>query len=605
MSKSTSTDLSPTLAEFFRQILALELLWPLPLLALGIVKIVDPVAVSIAVVLAFLPRLTFWLVMGRFSRRLFIGGPLALLVVSGFIGVWASYDPALSWPLLLTLLGSVALFVAIIHTATPTQYLEGGLVLIAALGALYFVGQYGHFNYLEEVGQLADLGRATGSLLPNLVFFTPHPNAIAGFLEGTLLLALVLAWQTDGPLRFLWLVAAALIAYGLLISGSRGAWLGLAVAGGLWFWLLIPNRTLRLSLAGAAILTIGIGGYGAAQLLVNPPANPTLNSLAQTAVSRLTLYRNSLYLWGDYPFTGIGPGDTFAPVYSHYQLLIPYNFLSYSHNLFLSVALGLGLLGLAAFFWLLINFYAFVIKVEQGDLRQRYRYLFRAVWLGVTVNLVHGLTDSPQWAGSGWPMPLFFALMGLTIVSGRLVLPRSPEHPIRLTGLIAALIAVVILLSGLMIFWRPILGAWYANMGALEQTRAELAPGLSQPAREQITLQAVDTFARALGVESTQRVANRRLGLLALNRDNFEIAVLYLEKAYPYEPHNQATLKALGLAYLWTGRLDEAEPLLQQLDNQGGLVEELGYWATWRGSQGQTELSAYTAEMIQRLRAMP
>jgi hypothetical protein len=598
------------LAQYADQVLALELLWPFPLIVVGVLQILEPWVVGAVIVLTLLPWATRWLVLGRLTRPAFITTALALLGGSGVVGVWVSYDPNLSWPLFLTLLGSIALFFAIVNTRTSPRRVSGGLVIAAALVACYFVGQYGHFNYPNEVGRLARLGGITGSLLPNLVFFTPHPNAAAGFLEGAWLLSLVLAWQARNGERVAWSLAALIITYGLLISGSRGAWIGLAM--GVGIWALLSSGKQKLLLAGLGVgLTAGIllGIYLVTRLAPLNLYMPFLSSLLNTAASRLTLYRNSLYLLGDYPFTGIGLGDAFAMVYSRYQLLILVPFLYYAHNLILSVALGLGLLGLVALAWLLVTFYTFVIRVERADLMTRSLPLFRAAWLGVTATFAHGLTDSPQLTGSGWTMPMLFAVLGLTVAIGGSTLSKVDGKQVegglsqpRWIWPLWAIIAVVLLvITG--IFWRPLMSAWYANMGAVHQTQAELSPHLNVSAREVAAEQAISDFTRALNLNPAQPVANRRLGLIALDRGNFTAAVAYLEQAYPWEPENQATLKALGYAYLWTGKLDQAVELLRQVDDQYGLMNELDTWSWWWGSQNREDLSTYADEMAQRLSA--
>ncbi|NJN98069.1 MAG: tetratricopeptide repeat protein [Anaerolineales bacterium] len=116
---------------------------------------------------------------------------------------------------------------------------------------------------------------------------------------------------------------------------------------------------------------------------------------------------------------------------------------------------------------------------------------------------------------------------------------------------------------------------------------------------------AVDDFTHALSINPVQPVANRRLGLMALDRENFETAVVYLSQAYHQEPGNQATLKALGYAYLWTGQPDSAEPLLRQLDNQSELAEELTNWSLWWNNHNKPELAEYAGEMVRRLSAEP
>ena len=99
-----------SLDQLAQQIVNLEFVWSFPLIAVGVLKVQKPVWVGLAVFLAVLPWLVRWFILGQSLRRPFVGGALGLLAVSGLVGVWASYDPELSWPLFFTLLGSVNLF---------------------------------------------------------------------------------------------------------------------------------------------------------------------------------------------------------------------------------------------------------------------------------------------------------------------------------------------------------------------------------------------------------------------------------------------------------------------------------------------------------------
>jgi putative inorganic carbon (HCO3(-)) transporter len=552
-------------------------------------------------------------VFNRLMQHSAAGVALILFVASAFIGIWATYDPSLSWPTLLTLLTSVSLFFAIANFAILPRWVIWGLVMVAGLLALYFVTQYAHFNYQDEVGPLARLGRVTGSLVPDLVFFTPHPNAVAGFLEGAFLLSLVLTARVHDGSRWFWGAMTALIAYGLLISGSRGAWLGVAIAMGIGALLIFRNQALQLAVTGFGLVAGILGGTYAVTRLASPGQHVLiLSSVFDTAHSRFILYQNSLQLLKDYPFTGIGLGDTFAMVYSRYQLLIHVPYLYYAHNLFLSVGLGQGLLGLVALVWLLFAFYRFVIGVERtSSLDTRLLPFFRAAWLGTTVTFVHGLLDSPQFSQDFWTMPMLFALAGLAVAMGRLVLDQASQEEVggtsptqhRYGKWIALAVVAVGLLVALLVFWRPLASAWYANIGAIYQTKADplLSPNLDDPVREAMTRRAVTYFERALSLNPAQSVANRRLGMMALERQDFETAVTYLEQAYPQEPENQATLKALGYAYVWTGQLDLAEQRFRQIDFESRLVGELEYWHWWWGTQNREDLSTYAGEVAKRL----
>jgi hypothetical protein len=89
--------------------------------------------------------------------------------------------------------------------------------------------------------------------------------------------------------------------------------------------------------------------------------------------------------------------------------------------------------------------------------------------------------------------------------------------------------------------------------------------------------------------------------MMALDRQDFETAVSYLERAYSQEPENQATLKSLGYAYVWTGQLDLAAERFRQLNPPGTLVSELEYWQWWWGTQDREDLSTYADEVAERL----
>ncbi len=602
-----------------RQVVALELAWPWPLLAIGLFGITNPLINLIVIGLALLPWPARWLVAGRCSHPSVLAGPLLLLAISALLSTVVAYDPALSWPMFLTLLGSLSLFFTVVNTTVAGRRVAEGLVVIAALAALYFVGQYGYFEYPTETGRLASLGRATGQVLPDLAVVTPHPNAVAGFLASVFWLSLVIFWSAgksgDSPAGRLavivWGGMVTLIGYGLLITNSRGAWVALIVTAVLWGFMALPDRTVRrrVGLMGLAAVIFG--------LLVTVYFWPELAqlpysaSLRQTLHSRLALYRNSLYLFPDYLFTGIGLGEVFALIYSRYQLLIPVPFLFYAHQLFLAVGLSLGLPGLAALLWLILAFYRFVYRVEQSGPVSPMFPLFRASWLGVTVVFGHGLSDSPQWAAPGWTMPLLFALLGLTIAVGcsvwlqpdrQVVGVRDPDLVEgRHRNILISFMVVVIVCLGLF-FWRPLLSLGYANLSSLYQSRADLAAALDETERRVALEQATTCFDRALRLNPTNPVANRRLGLLALDQRNFGVAIAHFEQAYAREPHNQATLKGLGLAYLWTGQLDSAERLLRQLDPPGNLINELEGWRWWWRTQQRHDLSHYADQMLQRLK---
>ncbi|HHS97394.1 MAG TPA: tetratricopeptide repeat protein [Chloroflexi bacterium] len=476
-------------------------------------------------------------------------GPLVLLSIAGLIGALVTYNPTLGWPALLALLGSVVLFLTLARGAIPPRRMGAALLLLAAL-------------------------LAAGSFLSQAPF-----DAGDGFLEAMVPLGLWLTGSGRGWRRWAWTAATALVVVGLAGSGSLGSWVGLVAAAMVAALLRLRRRPLRWALAGAAAAALALA-------MGLPPAQ-------RAALDRLRLFRNSLYLLGDVPFTGLSLGDAFTLAYSRYQLLISVPFLTTPHNLFLAVGLGMGVMGLAAVVWLLATFYRLVARVERSGPSPA---LFRAAWLGTTAALVHGLIDSPPFPLGLWLAAMGFGLMGIGVATGRAE-GRRRTRP-RRWGLVAV---VVLLVAGLLLLRQPLLGMGYANAGALWQARADLAPALDGPAREAATARAAACFERALAWDPLQPTANRRLGLMALEREEFDAAVAYLERAYRRQPGNPATWKGLGYAYLWSGRLDAAEELLSRLEDRAELVEELGVWQGWWARQGREDLAGYAGEMGRRL----
>jgi putative inorganic carbon (HCO3(-)) transporter len=581
----------------------LELFWPIPLLFVGITGIQQPLLVGIALFLAMIPWGLRLISIKRLTQSdFFIGAGWLLLTGCAAISAWLSYNPGLSWPVVLTIMGATGLFYAVINSTASYWSIVKLLVGITALMALYFITQYGYFGYWTETGILARTARQGRRIFPNIVFFSPHVNAVASFTIGPLLLSVALIYRARGWSRIWWIGIAGLITLALLLTDSRGSWLGLLVAFIIWAILLMKERSLQWIAAVSLIASTVISFYFLLQL---PPEHRPgfLNGLVETYTSRFSLYHNSLYLILDYPFTGIGLGETFAMVYSKYQLLIQVPFLTYAHNIFLTIGLGLGLPGLIALCWILVSYYGFVAHVLTAKkLRHRRdRVLFTAVWLATTAIFIHGITDSPQFSNGLWTLPALVIIMGLTITVGRPALANSEVKDRMWQSprpyIVAGAVIVLLVLAG-MVYRTSLMGVWYANLGSLFHTYSDLSENLQGDETRQ---QAIQYYQRALSFDPNQAVPNRRLGLMALEAEQFEQAVAFLESAYQVQPGNQSTIKALGYAYLWSGQLDKSETLLQQRDDLPEITEELAQYSWWWGTQNRPDLATYAAAMEQRL----
>jgi tetratricopeptide (TPR) repeat protein/O-antigen ligase len=528
---------------------------------------------------------------------------MLLFGLSAILGVLPAYDASLSSSALLAILGSIGLYFAIAYgarSATAIRVLSILGLLVAVTFALYFSTQYGHLGY-EKGNIIARLGELT-TLLPDLGGFTPQPNAAATFLEVAAPLGIALAASSRKPAAKVVLAIGALIVlYAIFLAASRGSWLALGVTAGLAIALTIlaqlPRQTARM-LVGIGIAAAFFGLI--AVVALGPDRLPFLSSTFSRASDRGRLFLNSLYLAGDYAFTGAGLGDTFAMVYSRYSLLIQVPFLTYAHNLPLSVWLNQGLLGLIAFGGLVVAFYVYVFRVNRAAQPSA---LFHGAWLGVTATLLHGLTDAPQYADSRWVMPMLFVWIGLTVASGRLALLATPtayEPRFFFVRRAVLVVAVPIVLLAI-VFHRPLLAAWHTNLGAIDETRGELAPGLDQSQRDELYSSAEAAYRNALGVDPTWPNVNRRLGNLLVKLDRFDEAAPPLELAAARETTNPAAIKGLGLAYVWVGRTEDAARTFLRLDDPVEMANELYTWGNYRREQDQLLLAAYALETAQAL----
>jgi len=521
--------------------------------------------------------------------------PLALFLLSALGGLWAAYDRTLSWPMLITIVLSIAIYHVIISIGTSSSLVQK-LALCGILSsltiAIYFVTQSGHLEYpqkLMPINRLRELSRT----FPQLILFRPHPNSVATFLEGWLPLAVAMTIEAKHRgARILTGTCAAILALAILLSASRGAWLGLALSFAVW-WATYSRRNAILTTCCGLTLILVIGGY---LISVSGASLEDVSIVNQTLVplfarpDRIAVYRGSWYLIQDFPFTGIGLGNTFAMMYSRYALLIQVPFLTYSHNLFLQVWLNQGLLGIIAFAWLIAAFFGFIWRVGR-----RSNGLFQGAWLGVAVILLHGLSDARQYA-DGWTLPPLFALMGLAMAAR----PKSAKAQAPKRSLVwkaggatvAGILAITLALAR-----QPLAAKAYANAGALSQARSELSENLSDEQRNTWLKRAASYYNHAIALDQSNRTANQRLGVLAMEAQQMDNAVAYLEAAYQANPTNTTTHKALGLAYTWTGRLDQAERLLADAPD---IVEELNVWGGWWIRQGKSEwaTNAYRVSLL-------
>ncbi|WP_232280032.1 O-antigen ligase family protein [Roseiflexus castenholzii] len=536
--------------------------------------------------------------------------PLILFVIGGVLGTLVAYDPVVSLAWLAPMIAGAALYLSMMTV------LRHRLAIIALVLAFWSIGysvllatQYRYLGFDEKLGLAIWLGRLFSSPFPDVTPAFIDANAAASFLAPAIPLIIGLAWTARGVCRVAWGIAAGSVAFGVLLTSSRGAFVALAAAG--LFWLLVrvqasahqsgahmPRFDLRSAIvAGAVIAGVVAGGL---LLVWHPLTQDALASAMLRAEDRLAVYRNSLFLALDFPFSGIGPGAVFGQMYSRFQLLIIPTYIGYAHNLFLGVWLAQGIIGLIGFLWLLIASLHRIAPTlhTQSPLTQ-------GAAIGCVALLFHGLTDAPQYATSWATLILAFGLFGMTAATCRptealllAVAPATKRHSI--CSWVVAIAGVI----GLTLSAPHLAAAGAGNIAAGFQARAMLAEGLTQEERAALMHESVVWVNHGLRIAPDSPLIQKRLGMLALDLGDYPRAISALERAQPLLADDQAVCKALGMAYVWTGDPDHGAEILAHLDYADEVREELGIWVYAWQERGRDDLAAYAQRAAQAMAAI-
>jgi putative inorganic carbon (HCO3(-)) transporter len=245
-----------------------------------------------------------------------------------------------------------------------------------------------------------------------------QPNPFAGYLTTILPLAVCMALCRANPGRFRWLAAAAavLLAAGIGLSQSRGAWLGAAVAASclLLAWSRFTRRLMiPCALGGVLALALAVSGLLPAAILdrlaqtieyfgVFDVRNVEVTSENWAVVERMAHWQAGWYMFLDNPWLGVGAGN-YAEAYPTYFVGIWREALGHAHNYYLNMLAELGIVG-GGLLLLLLGFSfrqlggtlvrSVAASRSARDCPVFWRAVLAGVFGGLVVFCVHNLFDS-------------------------------------------------------------------------------------------------------------------------------------------------------------------------------------------------------------------
>jgi len=156
-------------------------------------------------------------------------------------------------------------------------------------------------------------------------------------------------WRADAERRIFPMILAVLVAGGLIASGSRGAMLAAGV-GTAAYWLL-TRREPGVALRRCILLAVAVAALAVAW---SYRSGGSVRDLARREVWKTALHASTLRPWLGWGPDGFEDAFKLLRTDAFVALLGSNSYQAYAHNDILHVLSAAGLLGLAAYAWLLI-----------------------------------------------------------------------------------------------------------------------------------------------------------------------------------------------------------------------------------------------------------
>jgi tetratricopeptide (TPR) repeat protein len=405
------------------------------------------------------------------GRLMFRAVPLRWLF--GFLWVWGiisasvSSHPAAAVPgLTLALTGFLAF--ALIWEWAPVSF-SLIWVLIGSSGIL----------------SLAALGMAWKMPGGRMALNWPNPNLLAAYLAMGLIAALGLysAWDTAWRRKGWLLGVSAVLALGLFTTGSMGGWLNVLTGWSVLSYWWVRQRRVPWWGAMAGLLALVFLG-GMLPLALGQRLGK-IHEYSGPLYERLHMAGAAIQMSGDYPLTGVGPGN-FNAVFEQYSFpnvrgLARYGKTAlFAHNELLQILAVLGIPGLV------------VLLAVLSLAALRFRNVVRqppppasAGWQGavpLAVSAALAGACAQAMVDFNWHLPALW-IWGLALLGMMFAQPAVKQAPLDQTVLWApgqavrhplSLILILVGITALLAASRPLLSEYYLAQGEAQRYKKNL-----------------------------------------------------------------------------------------------------------------------------------
>ena len=361
-----------------------------------------------------------WLIYWGLSGWRFPATPMDLPILGLLlllpISLAISIDWELSLPKVYGLVLGVSIYYWIVNVLRNYQRLHLAVLALIILALIIAIlGLVGSDQSVSGISSISRISEQLPRLLtsvPRMTYGGINPNTIGGALVFFVPLLASLLWDGGAfkrkylkgrqfPLlkiigyKSLVLFVLALVLFSLLLTQSRGAYLGSAV--GLLVMAIWKDRRFLWALpVMLAIFLIFLNSFeisSPGELIALLDTNED-----STIPGRLESWSNSIYLIKDFPFTGTGL-STYNRLFKEVYSFIPFSLQGagsfHPHNTFLGVAIDLGIPALVLYLALLSSFAGMVwYTFKSKSVRSIIRVLLIGLACGLLAHQVFGITDA-------------------------------------------------------------------------------------------------------------------------------------------------------------------------------------------------------------------
>ena len=237
-----------------------------------------------------------------------------------------------------------------------------------------------------------------------------NPNVLGEYLLLVIPIACAFAFSADNrKKRIAALLAALIMGVCLILTYSRGCYLGLLFAAAV-FLVLLDRRFLFLGILAVALCPLYLPDSVISRFT-------SIGNMADSSTSyRVRIWLGSLAMLKDFGFSGVGYGsEAFNTIYPAYAMHGVY--AQHAHNLFLQILCDSGIVGLLVFLGLIVSFYRMMLTAIRHTSDSRARVLQIGGVSAVSGFLVQSLTDYTFY--NYRVMLLFFGMLGLCVLFAR------------------------------------------------------------------------------------------------------------------------------------------------------------------------------------------